>query len=197
MTNSFLVMAGVVVSTASLSVAVVPYAAVTLTDDTHVVGRTWGTNTGYRGATSSDTVMNISWTAAQVATTSGSTGVTGDTRSATSREEAVMRQLDRIGALADGWHGDGSNAPSAETVSRFVSLSEQVAGLPTSKSLAPTVDGGILLEWVTEGTEYTAELESDGSLFMSIAGPGDEAEIEIPFDGNVLKNFIVLGRWSE
>ena len=113
-------------------------------------------------------------------------------------EGVAMQQIDRIRALSDGWLGENSFAPSDDLVDHFAVLSAEVDKLPDAHSLAPTGEGGLLLEWISYGSEYTAELEPDGSLFMSVAlFDGEIVETEIPFDPILLKRFVSSGSWLE
>jgi hypothetical protein len=111
---------------------------------------------------------------------------------------ATMQQIARIRALTDGWMGENSHAPSPEIVDRFAAVGAEVDQLPRPSSLAPTGDGGLLLEWMSSGDEYTAEIEPDGSLFMSVAFHGGEfRETAVDFDPVLLKRFISSGSWVD
>jgi len=107
-----------------------------------------------------------------------------------------MSQIHRIRALADGWLGPRSIAPSKDAIDKFSAIHREIDLLPNAKSLAPTGVGGLLLEWVDAEKEFTAELEPHGVLFMSIDDGDDSDEIALPFDADTLKRFVVSGRWD-
>ncbi|WP_251151330.1 hypothetical protein [Cellulosimicrobium sp. Marseille-Q4280] len=99
-------------------------------------------------------------------------------------------KLDLCAALTDGWWGESSKAVQPRWLAEAEALlgDLEAAGV----ALAPSDDGGLVLDWHDEsaGTARAAELDAAGTLFCSITGAHDFAGVEAPYDRGVLVAFL-------
>jgi hypothetical protein len=110
--------------------------------------------------------------------------------SAASWLASANERLDELANLGPGW--DGGVAPAIdrsciETVSRFVSTN-LIAGLPVKPQLVPTVGGGLLIEWHTQGIDLIIESSpcEDASYYYHDAETDDEVEGPLGADIQVI-----------
>lgn len=103
----------------------------------------------------------------------------------------LLAILANLRTLQDGYLGPGSIAPT-ELALQNLALLGDVAG---PVHIVPTAGGGVAIEWRNQDVEYTAEIESDGSLFMCVDDPEvDVAESQVDYSVAALRAFLESGQ---
>lgn len=100
--------------------------------------------------------------------------------------------------LSLGWRGPGSIPPLPAVLDRVEELTHLVNHVSFALDLTPLGDGGVHFEWRHSGWDYSAEVASDGSMFlyrMDDATEDDESR-EIDFDAQKLAKFIKVGQFD-
>ncbi|WP_153303404.1 hypothetical protein [Plantibacter flavus] len=109
--------------------------------------------------------------------------------------EAVMTTVSELRALEDGFLGPGSVAPKTEVLGKLLMVGADLAG----RQVVPSWGGGVMIEWARHGCEFTAEIESNGQLFLCVDNTETDelAEVERPFAVAELKQFLQHGSWND
>lgn len=99
-------------------------------------------------------------------------------------------KLNLCSALADDWWGAGSKAVQGRWLSGAESLLCELEA--AGAAIAPSDDGGLVLEWTdpASGLVRAAELASDGSMFLTVAAGQDFAAADLLYDRSALTAFM-------
>lgn len=96
-------------------------------------------------------------------------------------KQLVRDKLMRIRQLEDGWRGPGSVAPSAAAVALYEDL---FSALNTNVEVrraepTPTADGGLNMEWVSDGREFAVEILSSGDCAFNVFDDDESQDVEV------------------
>lgn len=110
-------------------------------------------------------------------------------------EKVVVHRIRELAKLKPGWLGPGSDAPTEELAALLEPLSGDISALGLQVAIVPNADGSLVLEWRAGDVEYTAELASDRTLLLVADNVVTDqlAERELPFDAEVLRQFLTSG----
>lgn len=102
-------------------------------------------------------------------------------------------KLDLCSALVDGWWGEGSKAVQARWLREAESLLSELE--TAGAAIAPSDDGGLVIEWTDPGSGVvrTAELVSDGSLFLMVTAGHDFDSADLLYGQATLAAFMAGG----
>lgn len=85
-------------------------------------------------------------------------------------------RIQSISGLEDGWHDGEGNRPTQEAVAAAERLLSARPGLARGYHIFPTEVGGILLEFVHSGWDYSIEIAPNAEIELygiEVDGPGD------------------------
>jgi hypothetical protein len=113
-------------------------------------------------------------------------------------DDAIGRKLDEIEQLKDGWFGPDTKAIRPSLISAARAFHSDM--FDVSASVAPTMDGGILIEWKHDEIYDSAELEDDGGMYLHSldmkTGQSSDWETKA-FDPEALRRFMRYGILGE
>ena len=113
----------------------------------------------------------------------------------TATEKAMMKKLELLRSLEPGWWGPGTRPPGDVPLRIVESLAPQLATADVHVALAATGDGSIVLEWRRDESRYSAEIETDGGMYLFVdhRSRGEQEDLEVPFNEEVLLRFVRTG----
>jgi hypothetical protein len=104
--------------------------------------------------------------------------------------KALDERLSYIEGLDDGWLDADSKAVLPDVMASAKEALNKVKKLPDGFTPAPLPDGGLRFEWAQGSTEYVAEIESDGGLYLCLLPESSENDDEKQLDTFDLESFV-------
>lgn len=110
--------------------------------------------------------------------------------------DALLKKLDEIHALDDGWLNRESLALQHEIYVLAKQAISDLGTVPEGFSPAPLPDGGLRFEWSRGSTEYVLEFEVDGGMYMCLlpSRPAGDQDVTLKsYDATAFQRFVLEG----
>jgi hypothetical protein len=107
-------------------------------------------------------------------------------------EDPAITAIDEMSLLQDGWLDGFGKEISSETRDNAKTFLVSSNRLPAFYAVAPTEDGGILLEYDREGWDYGIEFYSDGTYSVFGIDLNSEDEFSKSFSSGEFKSFLAM-----
>lgn len=110
-------------------------------------------------------------------------------------EKVLVKRMERLTELQEGWWGLNSKPPAPAVVDRIQLVIEHLAGAAIPIDFIPSPDGAVVIEWKRDEVEFSASLQPDGAMVLiSDNTKTDELhEVEVEFAPGALVDFLERG----
>lgn len=110
-------------------------------------------------------------------------------------EKVLVKRVERLTELEDGWWGPNSEPPAPAVLDRIQLVIEPLASAGIPIDFIPSPDGAVVIEWIRGEVEFSANLQPDGAMILiSDNTKTDELhEAEVDFEPATLVDFLNQG----
>lgn len=110
-------------------------------------------------------------------------------------QESVVRQLEDLSALDEGWDGFRAGPIRRDVITFAVRVLESIMRPSTPPPhITPMSHEGLMLEWHRNGFDLEIEIEKPGQLWMSLEDTVEGIEDERPLLGDLSPLTVPIGK---